>query len=62
MTAGSRYPAVTARAMAVLVAALAGLWLCGCATPPDDRESDMPWSTPQSWEGTIPMPGMEMNR
>jgi hypothetical protein len=48
--------------MAVLVAALAGLWLCGCATPPDDRESDMPWSTPQSWEGTIPMPGMEMNR
>lgn len=27
----------------------------GCAT----FESDLPWNTPQSWEGTITVPGME---
>ncbi len=33
----------------------------GCATydpARDDRQSDLPWNTQQSWEGSIPMPGM----
>jgi|TARA_A200000113_G_scaffold194022_1_gene183872 hypothetical protein len=38
------------------------LTLHGCATPPshqDDQEfSDMPWNTPQQWEGSRQMPGL----
>ncbi len=29
----------------------------GCANL-GRHESDMPWNTPQSWEGVMPMPGM----
>lgn len=36
------------------------LLAAGCATVPDDeRESELPWSKPQPWEGVIPMPGFE---
>jgi hypothetical protein len=39
--------------------ALMGLWLAallagGCAT----GDSDMPWNTPQSWEGAPGIPGL----
>ena len=38
------------------------LTLCGCATNDeyrDDKEySDMPWNTPQQWEGSRQIPGM----
>ena len=45
-------------ALLLLVAAIAG-----CATPTYEdgtpREySDMPWSTPASWEGSVGIPGM----
>ncbi len=36
--------------------------LCGCASTDDyhdDKEySDMPWNTPQQWEGSRSIPGM----
>ena len=45
-----------------LLSAVAVLILCGCAsTDPyrDDKEySDMPWNTPQQWEGSQAVPGM----
>lgn len=45
-----------------LFAAATALVLCGCATTDDyhdDKEySDMPWNTPQSWEGSRQIPGM----
>ena len=39
------------------------LSLCGCATPTDDYHdekeySDMPWNTPQQWEGSRSIPGL----
>ena len=42
---------------------LATLALFGCATPDDDYRdekeySDMPWNTPQQWEGSRQIPGM----
>jgi len=30
----------------------------GCASHDPDRESDMPWNMPQSWEGSPSIPGM----
>lgn len=51
----------TATAIYLLVAATT-LALSGCATQDDYREereySDMPWNTPQQWEGTRQIPGM----
>ena len=45
-----------------LVAAVAALVLCGCATRDeyrDEREySDIPWGAPQQWEGSQSLPGM----
>jgi len=46
-----------------LLSAIATLALCGCATPDDDYRdekeySDMPWNTPQQWEGSRQIPGM----
>ena len=36
------------------------VWLSGCATTrEEDRESELPWSQRQPWEGVIPMPGFE---
>jgi hypothetical protein len=31
----------------------------GCATTGEERESDMPWNTPQPWEGSPFIPGMD---
>ncbi len=35
-----------------------GLLLGGCTTPPPDRESELPWNTPQQWEAAPGIPGM----
>ena len=44
-----RWGCVSAAALLMLLS------LCGCAT----TESDMPWNAPQSWEGTLSLPGMQ---
>jgi type IV pilus biogenesis protein CpaD/CtpE len=45
-----------------LLAVAATLALCGCASTDeyqDNKEySDMPWNTPQQWEGSRSIPGM----
>ncbi len=46
-----------------LLVTAATLSLCGCATTDngyrDEKEySDMPWNTPQQWEGSRQIPGM----
>jgi len=48
------------RAVATLLALLGiGLMLTGCATSgPEERESELPWNTPQPWEGVPFFPGM----
>ena len=38
---------------------LAGLGVTGCATRDPDAESDIPWNSPQSWEGAPGIPGLE---
>jgi PBP1b-binding outer membrane lipoprotein LpoB len=52
----------TFRTTIYLIAVGSALVLCGCATPDeyhDEKEySDMPWNTPQSWEGSRQIPGM----
>lgn len=49
----------------VFLAALLLGGLSACTTPKpgaeDDPSSDIPWNTPQNWEGTLPMPGMPPN-
>jgi len=48
----------------ILVAAALAAWagLCGCAAQDpyrDEREfSNMPWNTPQQWEGSRQIPGL----
>jgi len=44
------------RFFAVAVIAVATLALAGCATTSDD-DSDMPWNTPEAWEGSPYIPG-----
>jgi PBP1b-binding outer membrane lipoprotein LpoB len=46
-----------------LLVAVSALMFSGCASKPDgyhdEREySDMPWNTPQRWEGSRQIPGM----
>jgi len=50
----------TTKPTTLLVAALL-LLLCGCASDDyrDEKEySDIPWNTPQQWEGSRSIPGM----
>jgi hypothetical protein len=44
----------------VFVLSLTTLCLGGCATTgsDDDNGSDLPWNTPQPWEGAPSIPGM----
>ncbi len=42
------------RLMVLLVMMSAFFWAAGCAT---ENDSNMPWSTPQSWEGAPSIPG-----
>ncbi|MDD4102870.1 MAG: hypothetical protein PHU80_09625 [Kiritimatiellae bacterium] len=44
-----------------LVALVALLMATGCMHD-SPAETDMPWSAPASWEGTIPLPGSYMDR
>lgn len=51
------------KATAFFLLALAALLISGCETPTygdgSPREySDMPWSTPARWEGSVGIPGM----
>ncbi|HMO03425.1 MAG TPA: hypothetical protein PKC67_00650 [Kiritimatiellia bacterium] len=49
----------TALRLIMLVALLASAFtLTGCATTDPDRDSDMPWNMPQSWEGSPAIPGL----
>ncbi len=48
------------RAMLLLLALLViATGLIGCASTDPFAESSMPWNTPQSWEGTPGIPGLE---
>lgn len=59
LTAGTAAMPVRHR-VPLLWLAFAVLLLSGCAAlRNDDRESELPWSKPQPWEGVIPMPGFE---
>ncbi|MFC1467647.1 hypothetical protein ACFLQY_03010 [Verrucomicrobiota bacterium] len=42
--------------LAVLIVVGVAAIMSGCTTP--QQESDIPWNTPQSWEGQGPMGGM----
>ena len=45
----------------LLVLGLAAFCLSGCKTAggsEDDNGSDLPWNTPQPWEGAPSIPGM----
>ena len=45
-----------ASTVATLIAvAAAALYLCGCATT---DENEMPWNSPQPWEGSPAIPGL----
>jgi len=47
------------RSFAIIIAfAIISAFLTGCAAMDPGRESDMPWNTPQSWEGSPMIPGM----
>jgi hypothetical protein len=41
--------------MAVMLVTAIVVSIAGCATV----ETDLPWNTPQTWEGIITPPGME---
>jgi hypothetical protein len=51
----------TARVLLGLVALLTLLITAGCMSE-SPAETDMPWSSPAAWEGTMPLPGGFMNR
>jgi len=47
----------------LIAAAATALMLTGCATTDDDYQdeqeySNMPWNTPQQWEGSRSVPGL----
>ncbi len=42
----------------VIVLALTGLCLSGCATS-GERESELPWNMPQGWETAPGLPGFD---
>jgi hypothetical protein len=46
---------VMRQAWVVLLILLAAIAVSGCAT---NADSDLPWNTPQPWEGSPTIPGM----
>jgi len=46
---------IVLRIMAVMLVTAIVVSIAGCATV----ETDLPWNTPQTWEGIITPPGME---
>ena len=49
-----RVIASNVRWVCLLLLALAGLALGGCASTESDNMSERPWSTPQGWENGLP--------
>jgi hypothetical protein len=49
------------RWLGLLLLAVIGLCLSGCATSEPDNASVRPWNSPKSWEGQLPM-GMNEGR
>ncbi len=49
-------------AAALAFAALAALLLAAGCMHDNPAETDMPWSAPAAWEGTIPLPGSYLDR
>lgn len=47
-------PSIRNRLVKVAIGLFIGLILCGCVTD----EGDMPWATPQPWEGAPTIPGL----
>ena len=45
----------------VVLIGLGSALLAGCATA-DDNESDIPWNSPQPWEGSPMIPGINDGR
>jgi hypothetical protein len=43
----------------IMLAAAAVAFFCTGCTTPYDNESDIPWNTPQAWEGTPAIPGLD---
>jgi hypothetical protein len=45
--------------LSLFVLALAAFGLSGCKTTGEDEDgSDLPWNTPQPWEGAPSIPGL----
>jgi len=44
--------------LVALVVVACAFTLIGCASTDPDRESDLPWNVPQSWEGSPAIPGL----
>ena len=55
------YSSKPLRLLLGLVGWLALLAVTGCMSD-SPSETDMPWSAPAAWEGTMPIPGGYMNR
>ena len=55
----SSKPVLLAVGLAALLLTLLVTAGCMSDTP---TETDMPWSAPASWEGTMPLPGGYLNR
>ncbi|HMP96470.1 MAG TPA: hypothetical protein PKA51_06075 [Kiritimatiellia bacterium] len=41
-----------------MICVFASVMAAGCASMDPDRESDLPWNVPQSWEGSPSIPGL----
>jgi len=51
------FSAIALRAVIMIVALVGSVVaLTGCMSA--NTESDLPWNTPQSWEGSVQLPGM----
>jgi hypothetical protein len=42
------------RAIFLLILALAGMWLSGCASTDSENLSERPWNSPKGWENGLP--------
>ncbi len=53
---------LTYKFIAAFIAVVTVMLASGCASSDPNRESEMPWSTPQTWEGAPSIPGMGGDR
>lgn len=57
---GSPVPSGHRFALLALLTVCVAAALSGCATSnTDDSDSELPWNTPQSWEGAPMIPGLD---